>query len=164
MTDGDLLSRIKRLLANAPTGTTGRRSPFTITNLFGTFVIIALGVFALETSLAADQAQEKELNAQSDSHSRKVLDVKPSSGFTRAVSALHPMLQAAGEVDWSTARLHGVLGNSFSFEMRKGGGKVWQEANLEWWNRLPALELGDPGPPFSGEQGQYRSGLGRRQS
>jgi beta-lactamase regulating signal transducer with metallopeptidase domain len=143
-TDGDLLSRIKRLLANDPSRASDRRLPFTITNLLGVFVIPALAVFALTTSLVADQEMAKVKNAQPESDSRKVLSVKPSSAFTRAVSALHPMLLAAGESDWSIARLHGVLGNSFSFEMRKGGGKVWQEANLEWWNKLPALELGIP--------------------
>ncbi|NKB69048.1 MAG: M48 family metalloprotease [Candidatus Latescibacteria bacterium] len=149
-TDGDLLARIKRLLANAPVRTTDKPSPLTITNLLGTFAILALAVFTLETSLFADQTEEKEMNPQADSHSRKVLDAEPSNAFTRAVNALHPMLQAAGESDWSTVRLHGVLGNSFSFEMRKGGGKVWQEANLEWWNKLPALELGIPARRIEG--------------
>lgn len=80
-----------------------------------------------------------------ESSSSKVLDVRPPRAFTRLVSSLEPMLQAAGESEWSAARLHAVLGNSFSFEMRQGGGKVWQEANLDWdlfFKTRPEVEFG----------------------
>ena len=133
---------------NAPADTMDRPSLFAIMSL----TTLALAIY-IPDMLSAAQAQEMEKKAQSDSHSRKVLDVRPARAFTRAVNALYPMLQAAGEPDWSIERLHGVLGNSFSFEMRKGGGKVWQEANLEWWNTLPALELGIPVRRIEGNKG-----------
>lgn len=133
---------------NAPADTMDRPSLFAIMSL----TTLALAIY-IPDMLSAAQAQEMEKKAQSDSHSRKVLDVRPARAFTRAVNALYPMLQTAGEPDWSIERLHGVLGNSFSFEMRKGGGKVWQEANLEWWNTLPALELGIPVRRIEGNKG-----------
>ncbi len=97
------------------------------------------------TALDAGAAEEPVVPPSSGAgHSRNVLDIKPSMAFTRAVSALHSTLQAAGATNWSTARLMSVLGNAFSFEMRKGGGKVWQEANTDWWQFLPGLDLGIP--------------------
>ena len=98
----------------------------------------------LPASPAGESEGVESPSPSGEAHSRKILDVKPSKAFTRAVSALHSTLQAAGATDWSTARLMSVLGNAFSFEMRKGGGKVWQEANTDWWQFLPGLDLGVP--------------------
>ena len=36
------------------------------------------------------------MNLQAESHGRKILDVKPAKTFTRAVTALHAVLQAVG--------------------------------------------------------------------
>ena len=36
------------------------------------------------------------------------------------------MLQSAGQTEWSTDRLRAVTGHAFAFEMREGGGEVWQ--------------------------------------
>lgn len=83
--------------------------------------------------------------ASTQMQTTRVLDVGPAHAFTRLVSALHPMLQAAGHAEWSSARLQAGLGNAFSFEMRNGGGKVWQEGNLDWGLFLqtrPELEFG----------------------
>ena len=98
----------------------------------------------LPASPSGESEGVESLSPSGEAHSRKILDVKPSRAFTRAVGALHATLQEAGASDWSTARLMSVLGNAFNFEMRKGGGKVWQEANTDWWQYLPGLELGIP--------------------
>jgi beta-lactamase regulating signal transducer with metallopeptidase domain len=144
-TGGSLLSRIKRLLVLNRAGAKVRLSNFAGPNLFGILLILAFSAVALHTTLTANQTEEKKMGSGSIvKPSRKVLDVTPSRAFTRAVQALHPLLQAAGHSEWSVAGLTSVLGNAFSFEMRKGGGMVWQEANLDWWRFLPGIELGVP--------------------
>lgn len=61
-----------------------------------------------------------------------LLDIVPAATFSTVVGVLHGMFEGAGNTDWSKPRLMGVLGYAFSFEMRKGGGVVWQESNLDW--------------------------------
>ena len=63
-----------------------------------------------------------------------LVDAKPSQpNLTTLVSSLHPLMQSARREEWSTARLRGVLGHAFSFEMREGGGEVYHDANLDRW-------------------------------
>ena len=63
-----------------------------------------------------------------------LVDSHPSQpNLSTLISVLHPMLQSAGQTEWSTDRLRGVTGHAFAFEMRKGGGEVWHDANLDWW-------------------------------
>ena len=63
-----------------------------------------------------------------------LVDAHPSQpNLSTLISVLHPMLQSAGQTEWSTDRLRGVTGHAFAFEMRKGGGEVWHDANLDWW-------------------------------
>ena len=63
-----------------------------------------------------------------------LVDAHPSQpNLSTLISVLHPMLQSAGQTEWSTERLRGVTGHAFAFEMRKGGGEVWHDANLDWW-------------------------------
>ena len=147
-TDGSLVSRVRRLLSLEQTGSSVHRSTHTFSNLLGIIVVLVVAAALLETSLVADPLKGQDMSSES----RKVLDIKPSKAFTRAVNGLHPMLLAAGETNWSPERLHAVLGTSFTYAMRKGGGKVWQEANLEWWNSLPALDLGIPVRRIEGKE------------
>ena len=89
-------------------------------------------------------------------HLRKVLDIERTRVWTRIISAFHDMLRAPGQTEWSPARLQGVLGNAFSFEMKKGGGDVWQEGNLDWWlvfETRPEEELGCRIQRFQTRQG-----------
>ena len=63
-----------------------------------------------------------------------LVDAHPSQpNLSTLISVLHPMLRSAGQTEWSTDRLRGVTGHAFAFEMRKGGGEVWHDANLDWW-------------------------------
>ena len=70
--------------------------------------------------------------AEAEQNTSKVLDIGPTPSGSTAVGALHAMLRRAGHSQWSTERLQGVLGHAFSFAMREGAGKVWQESNLDW--------------------------------
>ena len=47
---------------------------------------------------------------------RKVLEIKRTEVWTHIISAPYVMRQAAGETEWSVARLQGVIGNSFRLE------------------------------------------------
>ena len=96
-------------------------------------VTLVVAVVALETP-GANPIEEKKIVSESKrEHLSKVLDVERTRVWTRIISAFHDMLRAPGQTEWSPARLQGVLGNAFSFEMKKGGGDVWQEGNLDWW-------------------------------
>jgi len=96
-------------------------------------VVAAVAVVSLEKP-AAEQVENARMESEGkNEHMRKVLDIQRTEVWTRIISAFHDMLRAPGKTEWSPARLQGVLGNAFSFEMRKGGGDVWQEGNLDWW-------------------------------
>ena len=132
-TGGPLLLRIKRLLAADGTGGSDGWASFTVSNLPGILFVLAFSAIILETTLVADQLEAEEMVSESkEKHSRKVLDIERTPRFHRLPGAFRDMLLAAGQSEWSPARINGVLGIAFSFEMRKGGGKVWQEANLDW--------------------------------
>lgn len=131
-TGDPLLSRVRRLLSLD--GSSARGMSGFASGLLTILVIMATGAVTLHATLSANQIEEKEMASELKSEpSRKVLDTKRTKVWTRIIASLHDMLQAAGETEWSVPRLQGVMGNGFSFEMRKGGGAVWQEGNLDWW-------------------------------
>jgi hypothetical protein len=70
-----------------------------------------------------------ECEADQVASNEVVLEIEPVNASTCLADVIHGMLQVAGP--WSSARIHGVLGSAFSFEMRNGGGRVWQEGNLD---------------------------------
>jgi hypothetical protein len=70
----------------------------------------------------------------------RVLDIAPASTRGTLLTALLPTLRAAG-VDCSEARLAGILGHAFTFSMARGGGEVWQLANIEWCFFFRELDL-----------------------
>jgi hypothetical protein len=70
----------------------------------------------------------------------RVLDIAPASTRGTLLTALLPTLGAAG-VDCSEARLSGILGHAFTFSMARGGGDVWQLANIEWCFFFRELDL-----------------------
>jgi RNA polymerase sigma-70 factor (ECF subfamily) len=79
---------------------------------------------------------------EDDESMSKVSDIQPMPNISTAVGALHGMMQGVEQSEWSLARLQGVLGHAFSFEMKEGAGDVWQEANLDWgwfFDLLPDL-------------------------
>jgi hypothetical protein len=70
----------------------------------------------------------------------RVLDVGPASTRGTLMTALLPTLGAAG-LACSEARLAGILGHAFTFSMARGGGEVWQTANIEWCFFFRELDL-----------------------
>lgn len=68
------------------------------------------------------------------------VDVSPTRPYagTTLVSCLHPLMQAVNRPEWSMARLQGVLGHAFHFEMKKSGDWVMHDS-LDWGSK--ALEL-----------------------
>ena len=69
----------------------------------------------------------------------KTLDIQPMPNVSTAVGALHGMMQGVEPGAWSLARLQGVLGQAFIFEMREGAGELWQEANVDWFTFFDLL-------------------------
>ena len=61
-----------------------------------------------------------------------MVDVKPLQPHkgTTLASSLHPLMRTIGP-EWSMARLQGVLGHAFQFEMEEGGAMVYHD-NLDW--------------------------------
>ena len=51
-----------------------------------------------------------------------MVDVSPSQPHqgTTLASCLCPLMQAVGRPEWSMARLQGVLGHAFQFDMKRG--------------------------------------------
>ena len=70
----------------------------------------------------------------------RVLEITPASTRGTLMTALLPTLAAAG-VACSEARLAGILGHAFTFSMSRGGGEVWQLANIEWCFFFRELDL-----------------------
>lgn len=60
----------------------------------------------------------------------------PHQGTTLA-SCLSPLMQAVGRPEWTMARLQGVLGHAFQFDMKEGGKHVNHD-HFDWG---PALDL-----------------------
>ena len=70
----------------------------------------------------------------------RVLEILPASTRGTLMTALLPTLEASG-VACSEAWLAGVLGHAFTFSMARGGGEVWQLANIEWCFFFRELDL-----------------------
>ncbi len=68
-----------------------------------------------------------------------MVDVSPAMPHqgTTLASCLCPLLQAVGRPEWTMARLQGVLGHAFQFDMKEGGEHVNHD-HLDWG---PALDL-----------------------
>ena len=155
-TCGAVLSRVRRLFV-LDGGKVRRGLPnIVLSFLVRISVTLVVAVVALETP-GANVIEEKKMVSESKrGHLRKVLDIERTKVWTRIISAFHDMLRAPGQTEWSPARLQGVLGNAFSFEMKKGGGDVWQEGNLDWWlvfETRPEAELGCRIQRFQARQG-----------
>ena len=80
------------------------------------------------TSLESDQAMNIEVNAS---------PTRPYAGTT-LVSCLNPLMRFAGHPEWSMARLQGILGHAFHFEMKANGDFVMHD-NLDWGSRALAV-------------------------
>lgn len=74
-----------------------------------------------------------------------VAPTEPHRGTTLA-SSLEPVFMTLGKAEWSPARIQGVLGHVFHFQMAEGGGDVWHD-NLDWSLAMEVLK----------EVAQYRS-------
>lgn len=61
----------------------------------------------------------------------KILNIGPKPNYSTVVGALYTLAQTVGKSN-SEAKLQGVLGHAFSFEMENGAGEVWQEENLDY--------------------------------
>jgi hypothetical protein len=135
-TDGPLLSRVRRTLARSRPGK--REFPsFTVSNLAAIVIALALPAVMVEGEQVANQTavkearQDNQLDAAAEETNR-VLDVMPTRNYSTIVGALHTLARTVGGSEWSEARLQGVLGHAFSFEMKEGAGDVWQEASLDY--------------------------------
>jgi beta-lactamase regulating signal transducer with metallopeptidase domain len=67
-----------------------------------------------------------------------VVPTEPHRGTTLA-SSLAPVMQTLGETGWTPARIQGVLGHLFHFQMAEGGGDVFHD-NLDWSLGLTVLQ------------------------
>ncbi len=126
-TDGSLLSRVKRLLASDG----GERRGWgllTMNNLACVLAMVVIATVVVESTQETDAATETSMNVAAD-----VTPTKPHVGTTLC-STLSPLLGAMGQPEWSMARLQGVLGHAFTFEMKEGGGPVMHD-NLDWGDR-----------------------------
>ena len=74
-----------------------------------------------------------------------VAPTEPHRGTTLA-SSLEPVMHTLGRTGWTPARIQGVLGHSFHFQMTEGGGVVYHD-NLDWSLGLKVLP----------EMAEYRS-------
>ena len=68
-----------------------------------------------------------------------MVDVSPSQPHqgTTLAACLCPLMQSVGHPEWSMARLQGVLGHAFQFDMKEGGPHVNHD-HLDWG---PAVDL-----------------------
>jgi beta-lactamase regulating signal transducer with metallopeptidase domain len=67
-----------------------------------------------------------------------VAPTEPHRGTTLA-STLEPVLHTLGRDGWTQARIQGVLGHAFQFQMAEGGVDVWHD-NLDWSLGLEVLQ------------------------
>ena len=76
---------------------------------------------------------------EADRQMNVMVDVSPSlpHGGTTLASCLSPLLQTVSRPEWSMARLQGVMGHAFHFEMVESGGGVMHD-NMDWG---PALDF-----------------------
>ena len=76
---------------------------------------------------------EKKAPSRDEGFAQKVLkNVEATRMGSTFIGSFYSMLKAAGG-HWSVARLMGTFGHAFSFLMKKGGGEIWQNANIDWW-------------------------------
>lgn len=68
-----------------------------------------------------------------------LVDVRPAMPHqgTTLASCLYPLMQAVGRPEWTMARLQGVLGHAFQFDMKEGGKHVNHD-HFDWG---PAVDL-----------------------
>ncbi len=94
--------------------------------------------------ITADGIQATEIGAEGDRKLNVTVDVAPSrpNNGTSLVSCLAPLMATVGHPEWTPARLMGVMGHAFHYEMRKGAATVYHDAP-DWWFALDYLpELG----------------------
>jgi len=70
----------------------------------------------------------------------RILEIQPLACPGTLLGALMPTVEAAG-ARCSEAWLAGILGHAFTFSMARGGGEVWQLANIEWCFFFRELDL-----------------------
>lgn len=105
----------------------------------------------LSTADSVEGTQVNEANtltaSEGDQPMSAIINInssEPNLGTT-LVSSLHALMQTVDHPEWSTARLQGVLGYAFHFEMKEDGGGVMHD-NMDW-----GLALG-----FLSDLGQFR--------
>lgn len=115
-TDGHLLTRVRRLVGQD----TGRSvSPYAGPLLLA--VVLASGfIQGTDATPASDPPVQVDVNP-----------AEPNYG-TSLAACLNPLMEVAGRPEWTMARLQGVMGHAFHFEMRKGAGTVYHDAP-DWW-------------------------------
>ncbi len=96
------------------------------------------------TTLIIERTSAKETNTDAVPEGGQAMNVmvdvnpsRPHSGTTLA-SSLRPLMQTVGRSEWTMARLQGVMGHAFHFEMVEGGKGVMHD-NIDWGLALDFL-------------------------
>ena len=109
---------------------------FTAANLASILAVLVLAAVVVE----GIQAKEANTVQEGDRPMNIMVDVtptRPHAGTTLA-SSLNPLMRTVGRPEWSMARLQGVMGHAFHFEMIEGGAGVMHD-NIDWWLALDFL-------------------------
>ena len=113
-----------------------RSTTFTICReLILVVLFVAIGAGGIKATEARTQA-DREMIVSVD-----VTPSKPNNG-TSLVSCLAPLMATVGQPEWTPARLMGVMGHAFHYEMKRAAATVYHDAP-DWWFALDYLpELG----------------------
>ncbi len=95
-------------------------------------LVFAIGIGAPRLEADDGVAIDGQMNVQVD-----VAPTQPNAGTTLA-STLNALLATVGHAKWSMARLQGVMGHAFQFQMAPDGGGHMHD-NLDWGIALEAL-------------------------
>jgi len=102
---------------------------YSVASLARILVVLVLTVVVVE----AAQAKETNTNAvpEGSQPMNIMVDVKPSNEGDTLPSSLYPLMQTVGRSEWTIARLKGVMGHAFQFEMIEGGAGVMHD-HIDW--------------------------------
>ncbi|NKB72408.1 MAG: hypothetical protein GKR89_35475 [Candidatus Latescibacteria bacterium] len=106
-------------------------------NLRRILIVLSFAAITLESTPIESQIKEREMAPESSMNI--MVDVSPASpnAGTSLASSLCPLMAILGRPDWTMARMQGVMGHAFQFDMYEGGSHVNHD-HLDWG---PALEI-----------------------
>lgn len=95
-----------------------------------TFALAALTLLVANAEVGAHSSDEELVDDEGIHVMVDVAPASPNDGTTLAAS-LHAVFQTVGQPEWSMARLQGVMGHAFQFQMKEDGSHVMHDA-LDW--------------------------------